>query len=59
MSMVNDTKNFLASNFAMKDIGEANVILRINIAKCDECLISSQEHYVEKFLKKRRLYKEK
>ena len=52
MNVINETKNFLASNFDMKDMGEANVILGIKIVRCDDGLILSQEHYIEKFLKK-------
>ena len=36
----------------MKDMGEANVILDIKIIKSDDGIILSQEHYVEKFLRK-------
>ena len=33
MNVINETKNFLASNFDMKDMGEANVILGIKIVE--------------------------
>ena len=41
-----------SSNFNMKDMGEANVILGIKIIMSDDGLPLSQEHYMEKFLKK-------
>ena len=50
--VVYDTKCFLASNFDMKDLGEANIILGIKILRDNDCIILSQSHYVEKILKK-------
>ena len=52
MNVVNDTKLFLASNFDMKDLGEAKVILGVKIIRNDSGIILSQEHYVEKILRK-------
>lgn len=46
----------LASNFDMKDLGEANVILGIKITKTSDGLILSQEHYVENLLRRVRYY---
>ena len=43
----------------MKDIGEANDIPSIKIIKSDYGLILSQEHYVEKFLRKFEFYESK
>ena len=43
---------FFASNFDMKDLGEANVILGIKILRDNDCITLSQSHYVEKILKK-------
>ncbi|CAM8920548.1 unnamed protein product [Rhodiola kirilowii] len=45
-------KDFLSSSFAMKDMGEADVILRIRIKRENKGLALSQSHYVEKVLKK-------
>ena len=52
LNVVHDAKHFLASNFDMKDLGEANVILGINILRDNDCITLSQSHYVEKILKK-------
>ncbi|CAM9000112.1 unnamed protein product [Rhodiola kirilowii] len=46
------TKDFLSSSFAMKDMGEADVILGIRIKRENKGLALSQSHYVEKVLKK-------
>ncbi|CAM8886974.1 unnamed protein product [Rhodiola kirilowii] len=45
-------KDFLSSSFAMKDMGEADVILGIRIKRENKGLTLSQSHYVEKVLKK-------
>ncbi|CAM8978506.1 unnamed protein product [Rhodiola kirilowii] len=45
-------KDFLSSSFAMKDMGEADVILGIRIKRENKGLALSQSHYVEKVLKK-------
>jgi hypothetical protein len=50
------TKTFLASKFDMKDMGEASVILGVKIIRKDDSIILSQEHYVEKLLKKFNYY---
>ena len=52
MNVINETKNFLASNFDMKGTREADVILGIKIVKCDDSPVLSQERYIEKFFKK-------
>ena len=46
------TKSFLTSKFDMKDIGEASVILRVKIIRKGDSTLLSQEHYVEKLLRK-------
>nr|KYP47664.1 Retrovirus-related Pol polyprotein from transposon TNT 1-94 [Cajanus cajan] len=46
------TKSFLASNFDMKDMGEASVILGVKIIRKRDNILLSQEHHVEKILKK-------
>ena len=52
LQVVHETKTFLASKFEMKDIGEANFILGIKIIRRDDGIMLSQQHYVEKILKK-------
>jgi hypothetical protein len=52
LDIVHDTKRFLGSNFDLKDMGEANVILSIKILRNDDCIILSKSHYVEKVLKR-------
>ena len=49
---VNETKKLLSSHFEMKDMGEAHVILRINIRKTNDGFFLCQSHYIEKVLKK-------
>ena len=51
LSMVHSTKRFQASQFDMKDIGEAKVILGVKITRMGDSIMLSQEHYVEKILK--------
>ncbi|GJR37641.1 zinc finger, CCHC-type containing protein [Tanacetum coccineum] len=46
------TKKLLSSRFSMKDIGEANVILRIRIKHVSNEKEISQSHYIKKVLKK-------
>ena len=50
--VMHDTKCFLASNFDIKNLGEANIILGIKILRDNDCITLSQSHYVEKILKK-------
>ena len=45
-------KKFLGSKFDMKDLGEAEVILGIKITRTPNDLKHSQEHYIEKILRK-------
>ena len=47
-----NTKSFLRSKFDMKDLGEAKVILGIKITRTLNGLNLSQEHYIEKILKR-------
>lgn len=44
----NEIKKMLASNFDLKNMGEADVILGIKITKISYGRMLSQEHYVEK-----------
>ena len=41
------TKDFLSSQFSMKDMGEADVILGIRIKREKEGLSLTQSHYIE------------
>jgi hypothetical protein len=52
IDIVIKTKNFLSSKFDMKDMGEASVILGVKIIRKGDSITLSQEHYVEKLLKK-------
>nr|CAN62301.1 hypothetical protein VITISV_034115 [Vitis vinifera] len=47
-----EIKKFLGSKFDMKDLRETDVILRIKITRTPYGLKLSQEHYVEKILRK-------
>ena len=52
LSVVHSTKRFLASQFDMKDMSEAKVILGVKIMGMGDSIMLSQEHYVEKILKR-------
>ena len=52
LDMVHSIKRFLASQFYMKYIGEAKVILGVKITRMSDSIMLSQEHYVEKILKR-------
>ena len=52
LSMVHGTKRLLASQFDMKDMGEAKVILGVKIIRIGGSIMLSQEHYIEKILKR-------
>ena len=52
LSVVHSTKRFLSSQFDMKDMGEAKVILGVRITRMGDNIMLSQEHYVEKILKR-------
>ena len=52
LQVVINTKSFLRSKFDMKDLGEAEVILGIKITRTLNGLNLSQEHYIEKILKR-------
>ncbi|KAL6334057.1 hypothetical protein AAG906_001813 [Vitis piasezkii] len=52
LEIVYETKKFLGSKFDMKDLGEAEVILGIKKTRTPNGLKLSQEHYVEKILRK-------
>ena len=50
--VIKATKKMLTNYFDMKDMGVADVILGIKIAKTSSGLILSQCHYIEKILKR-------
>ena len=50
--VIKPTKKMFNNKFNMKDLGVADVILRIKISKTSDGLILSQSHYIEKILKK-------
>ena len=52
LSVLHSTKRFLASQFDMKDMDEAKVILGVKITRMCDSIKLSQEHYVEKILKR-------
>ena len=52
LEVVCETKKFLGSKFDMKGLGEAEVILGIKITRTPNGLKLSQEHYVDKILRK-------
>ena len=52
LDVVHSTKRFLASQFDMKDMGGAKVILDMKITRMSDSIMLSQEHYVEKILKR-------
>ncbi|GJR92959.1 zinc finger, CCHC-type containing protein [Tanacetum coccineum] len=51
-TQVDKTKEFLSSNFSMKDIREADAILGIRIKRENKGLTITQSHYIEKIPKK-------
>ena len=50
MKGISDTKNYLASQFKMKDLGEVDTILGIKVKKHSEGYSLCQSHYIEKML---------
>ena len=52
LEVIIETKIFLCSNFDMKGLGVADVIVGINLIKLDNEFILTQSHYVEKLLKR-------
>ncbi|KAJ9558422.1 hypothetical protein OSB04_013036 [Centaurea solstitialis] len=47
-----ETKNYLSSNFKMKDLGEVDTILGIKVKRSESQFSLSQSHYIEKILTK-------
>ncbi|CAA7057281.1 unnamed protein product [Microthlaspi erraticum] len=54
--IIQQTKNMLKSQFDMKDMGLADVILGIKITRTSEGITLSQEHYAEKILERFKKY---
>ena len=52
LEIIESIKQFLSSNFQMKDMGSADVILRIRIKRENDKLILTHSHYIKKILKK-------
>ena len=52
LSVVHSTKRFLASQFDMKGVIEAMVILDVKITRMGDSIKLSQKHYVEKIFKR-------
>ena len=50
--IIKSTKKILTNKFEIKDLGVANIILRIKCFRISDRLILSQPHYVEKSLDK-------
>ena len=50
--MIKSTKAMLSTRFDMKDMGLADVILRVKILRTSDGLVPSQSHYVDKILDK-------
>jgi hypothetical protein len=48
--VINEVKTFLGQSFDMKALGEADIILNINLIKGENVIILTQSHYVEKIL---------
>lgn len=52
LHVVNAIKVLLCSNFDMKDLGEADMILEIKVTRSKVGFILDQCHYIEKMLKR-------
>ena len=49
---INKVKNLIRQNFDMKDLGEADLILRTKITRTSDGIALDQSHYIEKLLRK-------
>src|SRR3954462_15298944 len=47
MIVINKVKSFLSKSFAMKDSGQADVIMNIKVISDESGIILTQSHYVE------------
>jgi len=52
LEVIKTTKSLLSSNFDMKDMGLADVILGIKIIRKENEIVLTQSHYIKKVLKK-------
>ncbi|KAJ6791386.1 Uncharacterized protein M6B38_244565 [Iris pallida] len=52
LELINNTKNYLSNQFDMKDLGEANLILGMQVSKKKEGYTLSLAHSIEKMLRK-------
>jgi hypothetical protein len=52
LKVVNSTKLFLTSNVDMKGMNETKTILSIRVIRRGDGIMLSQEHYIDKLLKK-------
>ena len=52
MECINETKFYLRQTFNIKDLGLVDVILGVNVYKINDKYVLSQQHYIEKLLKK-------
>jgi hypothetical protein len=50
LDVINEVKTFLCQSFNMKDMGEADVILNIELIIGENVITLTQSHYVEKVL---------
>jgi hypothetical protein len=50
LDVINEVNIFLCQSFDMKDLGEANVILNINLIKGDNGITLMQSHYMKMVL---------
>ena len=56
LKLIKATKRMLTSEFDMKDLGVANVILGMKISRKSDGIILSQSHYIKKVLEKFKKY---
>ncbi|KAL0553401.1 hypothetical protein IC582_007296 [Cucumis melo] len=59
LHVINNVKSMLCTNFNIKDLGEANVILGIKITRSETGISLTQPSYIEKILKKYNYFKSK
>jgi len=52
IGVIKSTKRMLSNNFDMKDIGVADIILRIKIIRTPDVITLSQSHYVDKMIER-------
>ena len=52
IEVIKSTKRILSNNFDMKDLGIADVTLRIKITRTSDGITLSQSHYVDKMIER-------